>query len=133
MRTVVDASWGTLWVEAMLTIEVKPGWKTGSEITFVEKGNAQPHFVLADLVFVIDEKLHEIFKRDGDDNIMTHKLSLVDALAGCTVPVTSLDGRRLNILITEVIYPGFEKVVQNKGMPIVKDPGNRGNLRIRFA
>lgn len=115
-----------------MTIEVKPGWKKGTKITFPEKGNEQPNVVAADLVFVIDERPHEIFKRDGNDLIMTHKIALVDALTGCTVTVTSLDGRILNIPVTEIVYPGFEKVVQKEGMPIAKEPGKRGNLRIRF-
>lgn len=119
-------------VEEILTIEVKPGWKKGTKITFPEKGNEQPNVVPADLVFVIDERPHEIFKRDGNDLIMTHKVSLSEALTGCTVNLTTLDGRLLNIPITEVINPGYEKVVQKEGMPIAKESGKRGNLRIKF-
>ncbi|CAM6127984.1 unnamed protein product [Calypogeia fissa] len=131
-RNIADASGKSLPVEEILTIEVKPGWKKGTKITFPEKGNEQPNVVAADLVFVIDERPHEVFKRDGNDLIMTHKLPLVDALTGCTVTVNTLDGRVLNIPITEIVSPGFEKVVAKEGMPIAKEPGKRGNLRIRF-
>ncbi|CAM6083645.1 unnamed protein product [Calypogeia fissa] len=118
--------------EEVLIIEVKPGWKTGIEITFPEKGNEQLNTVPADLVFIIDEQPHAIFKRDGNDLTMTHKLPLGDALAGCTVQVTSLDGRILDIPIMHVVYPGFQMFVENEGMPILKEPGKRGNLRIGF-
>jgi DnaJ family protein B protein 4 len=119
-------------VEEILTIEVKPGWKKGTKITFPEKGNEQPNVVAADLVFVIDERPHDVFKRDGNDLIMTQKIPLVDALTGCVVTVNTLDGRILNIPITETVHPGYEKVVPKEGMPIAKEPGKRGNLRIKF-
>ncbi|KAL7166240.1 hypothetical protein ACSBR2_037006 [Camellia fascicularis] len=38
----------------ILTIEVKPGWKKGTKITFPDKGNEQLNQLPADLVFVIE-------------------------------------------------------------------------------
>ncbi|KAJ7538850.1 hypothetical protein O6H91_11G065500 [Diphasiastrum complanatum] len=130
-RNIADAS-GTMPVEEILTIDVKPGWKKGTKITFPEKGNEQANVVPADLVFVIDERPHEVFKRDGNDLIATQKISLPDALTGCTVTLNTLDGRTLNIPVTEIVSPGYEKVVPREGMPIAKEPGKRGNLRIKF-
>ncbi|KAH7432092.1 hypothetical protein KP509_07G007700 [Ceratopteris richardii] len=131
-RSIVDASGKTMQVEEILTIEVKAGWKKGTKITFPEKGNEQPNVVPADLVFVIDEKPHNVFKRDGNDLIYTHKIPLVEALTGTTVNLTTLDGRPLTISCNEIISPGYEKVVPREGMPIAKEPGKKGNLRIRF-
>ena len=119
-------------MEEILTIEVKPGWKKGTKITFPEKGNEQPNVIAADLVFVIDEKPHDVFKRDGNDLIVTHKVPLADALTGTTLTVTTLDGRTLTISCNEVIFPGYEKVIPKEGMPIPKDPSKKGNLRIKF-
>ena len=119
-------------VEEILAIEVKPGWKKGTKITFPEKGNGQPNVVPADLVFIIDEKPHDMFKRDGNDLIYTSKITLVDALTGCTVTIQTLDGRTLTISCNEIITPGYEKIVLKEGMPIAKEPGKRGNLRIKF-
>lgn len=131
-RNLVDHSGKTVPVEEILTIEVKPGWKKGTKITFPEKGNEQPNVVAADLVFVIDERPHDVFKRDGNDLIFTQKISLVEALTGCTVSLTTLDGRTLTFPCNEMISPGYEKVVAKEGMPIAKEQGKRGNLRIRF-
>ncbi|KAH7425070.1 hypothetical protein KP509_11G038300 [Ceratopteris richardii] len=131
-RNIADASGKTLPIEEILTIDVKPGWKKGTKITFPEKGHEQPNVIPADLVFVIDEKPHDVFKRDGNDLVVTHKVPLVDALTGTTVSVTTLDGRTLTIPINEVISPGYEKVVPKEGMPIPKEPGKKGNLRIKF-
>lgn len=119
-------------MEEILTIEIKPGWKKGTKITFPEKGNEQPNVLPADLVFIIDEKPHSTFTRDGNDLVVTQMISLVESLTGYTVRLTTLDGRSLTIPINNVIHPDYEEVVPKEGMPITKDPSNRGNLRIKF-
>ena len=119
-------------LEEILTIEVKPGWKKGTKITFTEKGNGHPNVLPADLVFVIDEKPHNVYKRDRNDLMFTHKVPLSEALTGTTVTLNTLDGRTLTIPCNDVITPYYEKVVHNEGMPIAKEPGRRGCLRIKF-
>lgn len=119
-------------VEEFLTINIKPGWKKGTKITFPDKGNEQPGVIPADLIFVIDEKPHEIFKRDGSDLVMVQNISLAEALGGSTISITSLNGKKLSVPLTEVIYPGYEKVIPKEGMPIAKEHGKKGNLRIKF-
>ncbi|KAH9742695.1 J domain-containing protein [Citrus sinensis] len=131
-REIADISGKTMQVEEILTIDVKPGWKKGTKITFPEKGNEQPNVIPADLVFVIDEKPHSVFTRDGNDLIVTQKISLAEALTGYTVHLTTLDGRSLNIPINNVIHPTYEEIVPKEGMPLQKDPSKRGNLRIKF-
>lgn len=131
-RDVADASGRPATMEEILTIEIKPGWKKGTKITFPEKGNEQRGVIPSDLVFIIDEKPHSMFKRDGNDLIFTQKISLVEALTGYTAQVTTLDGRNLTIPINNIISPIYEEVVKGEGMPIPKEPGKRGNLRIKF-
>ncbi|KAM7259992.1 hypothetical protein ACFE04_015733 [Oxalis oulophora] len=103
-REIMDANGKALPVEEILRIDIKPGWKKGTKITFSEKGNEQPNVIPADL------------KR----------------CLAITVHVTTLDGRTLTIPINNVIHPSYEEVVQREGMPIPKDPSKRGNLRIKF-
>ncbi|EMS63595.1 DnaJ homolog subfamily B member 4 [Triticum urartu] len=116
----------------ILTIDIKPGWKKGTKITFPDKGNEQPNQLAADLVFVIDEKPHDEYTREGNDLLIYQKIDLVDALAGTTVNLKTLDGRDLVIKLTDVVTPGYELAIAKEGMPIVKENGRRGNLRIRF-
>jgi DnaJ family protein B protein 4 len=122
----------TTQVDEVLMIEVKPGWKKGTRITFPEKGNGQPGVVAADLVFVVDERPDNLFKRDGNDLIVTHKVSLLEALTGFTVTIQTLDGRTLSIPCPDILQPGYEKVVPREGMPVAREPGRRGNLCIKF-
>ncbi|KAL6198379.1 hypothetical protein ACLB2K_028170 [Fragaria x ananassa] len=131
-REIADASGRTMPVEEILTIEVKPGWKKGTKITFPEKGNEHPNEIPADLVFIIDEKRHSTFTRDGNDLVMTERISLAEALAGYTLQVTTLDGRTLTIPINTVIHPNYEEIIPREGMPIPKDPSKKGNLRVKF-
>ncbi|KAJ8753861.1 hypothetical protein K2173_000115 [Erythroxylum novogranatense] len=131
-RDVIDSSGRPSTVEEILTIEIKPGWKKGTKITFPEKGNEQRGVIPSDLVFIIDEKPHSVFKRDGNDLIVTQKISLVEALTGYTVQLTTLDGRSLTIPINNIISPTYEEVVKGEGMPIPKEPSRKGNLRMKF-
>ncbi|KAG9155130.1 hypothetical protein Leryth_011109 [Lithospermum erythrorhizon] len=119
-------------VNEEVKIDIKPGWKKGTKITFPEKGNHERGVIPADLIFVIDEKPHSLFKRDGNDLVTTQKVSLVEALTGYTAQVTTLDGRTLTIPVNSIISPTYEEVVKSEGMPISKEPGRKGNLRIRF-
>lgn len=119
-------------VEEILTIDIKPGWKKGTKITFPEKGSEQLGTIPSDLIFVIDEKPHTVFKRDGNDLVVTQKISLVEALTGYTVQLSTLDGRSLTIPINSIISPTYEEVVKGEGMPISKEPTKKGNLRIKF-
>ncbi|CAE5966590.1 unnamed protein product [Arabidopsis arenosa] len=131
-RDVLDSSGRPTTVEEILTIEIKPGWKKGTKITFPEKGNEQRGIIPSDLVFIVDEKPHAVFKRDGNDLVMTQKIPLVEALTGYTAQVTTLDGRSVTVPVNNVISPSYEEVVKGEGMPIPKDPSKKGNLRIKF-
>ena len=120
-------------MEEILTIDIKPGWKKGTKITFPEKGNERPNVTPADLVFIVDEKRHERFVRDGNDLVLSLNISLVEALTGYTAEVITLDGRSLSIPIDSIIHPTYEEVVPREGMPLPKDPSRKGNLRITFS
>ncbi|OIW06278.1 hypothetical protein TanjilG_19716 [Lupinus angustifolius] len=131
-RKVYDAFGKCHNVEEILTIEIKPGWKKGTKITFPEKGNQEPGVIAADLIFVIDEKPHALYRRDGNDLTMNQEITLLEALTGKTLELTTLDGRSLVIPLTDIVKPGAEIVVPNEGMPISKEPGKKGNLRIKL-
>ncbi|KAJ6758510.1 DNAJ-like protein SUBFAMILY C MEMBER [Salix koriyanagi] len=131
-RTVIDAHGRQIQETEILTIDVKPGWKKGTKITFPDKGNEQQNQLPADLVFIIDEKPHTTYKRDGNDLIISHKVTLAEALGGATVNLATLDGRNLSIPVHDIVSPGYELVVAMEGMPITKEPGNRGDLKITF-
>src|SRR3546814_19080800 len=66
-----------------VTINVKPGWKKGTKITFPNEGDEATGIIPADIVFVITEKAHQHYTREGNDMIYTARLPLDDALSDC--------------------------------------------------
>lgn len=115
-----------------MTIEIRPGWKKGTKITFPEKGNQETGVVAADLIFVIDEKSHAVYTRDGNDLVVNQEILLLEALTGKTLELTTLDGRNIMIPLTDIVKPGYVLDVPNEGMPISKEPRKKGNLKIKF-
>ncbi len=87
----------------LLTINVKPGWKKGTKITFPNEGDEGNDMIPADVVFVLKEKKHKYFVREGGNLIFTAQITLAQALTDCSVPVPTLDGRTLSIACNEVI------------------------------
>ncbi len=64
--------------EKILTVEVKPGWKAGTKVRFEREGDQSPNSIPADVVFVIKDKPHPLFQRDGSDIRYKAKISLHD-------------------------------------------------------
>lgn len=62
--------------EKVLAIDVKPGWKAGTKITFPKESDQKPNSVPADIVFVIKDKPHRHFIRDGSDLKYKAKIGL---------------------------------------------------------
>ncbi|OVA07390.1 DnaJ domain [Macleaya cordata] len=121
--------------EELLRIKVNPGWKKGTKITFDGMGNdsRRPGTLPADIIFLIDEKRHQLFKREGDDLVLAIEISLLKALTGCTLSIPLLGGEKMSLSFNDIIiYPGYEKIIQGQGMPMAKDYTRRGDLRIKF-
>ncbi|DBB12641.1 hypothetical protein WJX82_008542 [Trebouxia sp. C0006] len=130
-RTVHNAAGRPERISEILSIDIKPGWKKGTRITFPEKGDQHPGVKAADVVFVIAEKPHSHFRREGSDLYYSHKLPLVDALCGASFTIAHLDGRQLPIAVNDVAGPNSQKVVRGEGMPQTKT-GGKGDLRVQF-
>lgn len=95
-------------------------------------GDQQPGTKAADVVFVIAEKPHPYFRREGGDLHYTHRLPLIDALCGATINLRHLDDRQLSIPLHDVAGPNSQKTVKGEGMPNSKS-GAKGDLRIQFS
>ncbi|XVF64538.1 hypothetical protein PTKIN_Ptkin09bG0176700 [Pterospermum kingtungense] len=131
-RDVLTESGQIVQEEEILSIQVKPGWKKGTKITFEGMGNERSGSYAADVTFVITEKRHKFFRREGDDLELTIEISLVKALTGCTLPIPLLDGENMELKIDEIIHPGYQSKILGQGMPNTKEQGNRGDLKILF-
>ncbi|CAL4115335.1 unnamed protein product [Meganyctiphanes norvegica] len=119
--------------EKVLTLNIKPGWKEGTKITFEKEGDQLPGKIPADIVFVIRDKPHSIFKREGSNILYTAKLTLRDALCGGRISVPTLEGQKVTLnLSQEVIKPQTVKRMQGYGLPYPKDPSRKGDIVVHF-
>jgi len=117
----------------VLKVNVKPGWKAGTKITFAKEGDRVPGKVPADIAFIIRDKPHPIFTRDGSNIKYTYKVPLREALCGTVVQVPTLEGRKIRINCSgEVLKPTTTKRLQGYGLPFPKDPKRKGDLLVNF-
>ncbi|KAL4608491.1 hypothetical protein GN956_G24692 [Arapaima gigas] len=118
--------------DKILSIDVKPGWKQGTRIKFEKEGDQGPNCIPADIVFVVQEKPHPWFSRQQDDLIYTSHIDLEKALTGFSVEIQTLDGRFINVPVNDIVHPKYTKIVPGEGMPMSRDPSQKGNLIIQF-
>ena len=120
-----------------MEINVLPGWKSGTKVRFPRAGGELPTGESQDLVFLVEEKPHPRFTRDGNDLIVTQKLPLVEALTGegGRKTVEHLDGRRLQVSVPlGVVRPGQETTISGEGMPVRKEGQvqKRGDMIVKW-
>lgn len=118
--------------DKILEINVKPGWKAGTKIKFEKEGDQKPGRIAADIVFVVKEKPHSQFKRDGNNLRHTAKITLKQALCGGNIRVPTIRGKSLDLPLSQVVTPDTVEVIAGEGMPISKEPGKYGNLLVGF-
>lgn len=118
----------------ILEVHIDKGMEDEQRITFTGESNQEPGVTAGDIIVVLDEKEHPVFKRQGLDLIMEMEIQLVEALCGFQRVIKHLDDRQ--ILVTSpkgaIIKDGDVRVVAGEGMPKYKDPFEKGKLFIKF-
>uniref|UniRef100_A0A3Q4BRN1 J domain-containing protein n=1 Tax=Mola mola TaxID=94237 RepID=A0A3Q4BRN1_MOLML len=119
--------------DKILNIIIKKGWKEGTKITFPKEGDETPENIPADIAFVLKDKGHAHFRRDGSNIIYNCRISLKEALCGCTVSIPTLENRIISLPCHDIIKPGTMKRVRGEGLPFPKNPSQRGDLIVEFS
>merc|ERR1711959_183417 len=130
-RNLTDATGKFVPAAKVLEVDVQPGWKAGTKVRFAGAGDEQPDGSTQDIVFVLDEKPHKWFRRDGDDLHYTAKLSPEQARKGVKVTIPTLDGRKLKLETAAAIPHGKKRVMAGEGMPTKS--GGKGALVVEFS
>ena len=81
----------------ILEVQVDKGMEDGQKITFGSEGDQEPGMEPGDIIIVLDEKEHPVFKRNGIDLIMQQNINITEALCGFKKTVPTLDDRTLVI------------------------------------
>jgi DnaJ family protein B protein 4 len=116
----------------IIEITVPPGASAGMEFLLPDAGDLFPGKKAGDVLFVLEEKQHSYYTRDGNDLIYTAKITLAQALTGVKITLPLLSGESVEVIVRDVIQPGFVKVLSGKGMPVPKHPGQYGDLKVKF-
>ena len=101
--------------------------KAGSKIKYPDMGD-QVEGGVQDLHFIVKEKPHPLFTRDGDDIKHTVELELKEALTGWKRTVQTIDGKQISVQSAGPTQPTFTERFPNLGMPKSKTPSQRGDF-----
>ncbi|XP_051976054.1 dnaJ homolog subfamily A member 4 [Xyrauchen texanus] len=118
----------------ILEVHIDKGMKDGQKISFHGEGDQEPGLEPGDVIIVLDLKEHPVFQIQDDNLIMKMKIKLVEALCGFKKTVLTLDKRTLLIESSpgQVIKPNSFKCIYKEGMPVERDPYEKGLLIIQF-
>eukprot|EP01135_Chromosphaera_perkinsii_P011015 Nk52_evm49s2309 gene=Nk52_evmTU49s2309 len=130
-KKVQDASGQFANVQKILEINVKPGWKVGTKITFAGEGDEYLGQEAQDITFTVKEKPHSTFKRDGDNLMYKLSVDLKQALTGFKAHIPLLTGGTHALEVRDIVSPGDKKIISGKGMP--RKDGGKGNLIVEFS
>eukprot|EP00474_Spongospora_subterranea_P008514 CRZ08972.1 hypothetical protein [Spongospora subterranea] len=117
--------------KTVLIIDGQRGWKSGTKVTFENEGDQYPGGMAGDLIFVIQEKPHARFKREGNNLVYKASISLKGALCGTTIEIVTLDSRTIKMKTDGIVSPTTVKYIKGEGMPISRSP-EKGDLKVEF-
>jgi len=125
----------------VLEVHIEPGMNHEEKIRFPGMSDEQPNCEPGDIVFVLQEKPHAVFKRKHSDLLIQKEVTLQEALCGYEFLVNHLDGRKILVKSKpgEIIKPEaaqgepYIKCVEGEGMPKKGTGGfEKGRLFIFF-
>lgn len=120
----------------ILSIDVKPGWKEGTKITFNNKGDVNPGTEPADMVFVIKQKPHDVFTRIDNDLKVIVDVTAKEVSSGFEKTLVDITGEELIIKLKKKEIPDSTYVhkIPGRGMPIRKEGKivGRGDMLVGF-
>ncbi|CAE7880926.1 ERDJ3B, partial [Symbiodinium sp. KB8] len=115
-----------------LTATVEKGMPHGEQIKFERMSEQRPGMIPGDVIFVLKQRDHALFRRDGNDLHVDMHISLKEALVGFTKTVKQLDGREVVVESTGVTRPHQVRTIRGEGMPIHNFPSQAGDMHVKF-
>ena len=125
---------GVVRKEKTLDVCVKPGTPRGHKLRFAEAADQEPGRDAGDLVVILQEEPHSLYRRIGDDLVASIRVSLGTALCGTPETLELLDGQSLTLAPPPnfIVKPGTLGCLPGKGMPRFERPGEAGTLYLQF-
>ena len=111
----------------ILDAAVPAGVKQGDSVRFANKGDDSfPQVQRGQLVLNIKVKSNPKWKREGDNIITTHVVSVFDLILGSTIKVTTPVGKGFSLTVPRGTKSGTVFSISGQGIPNVnsRKPGN---------
>merc|ERR1719324_1706456 len=121
----------------VLEVHIQKGSPDNHKVVFREMADEHPDADTGDVVFVLKQQEHALFKRRGADLFIEKDISLVEALCGFTMELTHLDDRKILIKTSpgDIVKPmpqGFDpfadtdskmewEVIENSDCPSIEN------------
>jgi DnaJ family protein A protein 2 len=119
----------------VMEIPIERGVPSEHDYVFHDEGDEYPDVHAGDLVIKINIKKHTVFTRKGADLYVEKKITILEALTGCSFEIKHLDDTILKVhtVPKEVISHLQIMTIKGKGMPFYRDNMSFGNLFIKFT
>ena len=116
-----------------IQLNIQKGMCDQEQILFKNKGNFNLKTMNNnDLLFILQEQEHPIYKRVQNNLILGLDINLSDSLTGFSFLFKHLDDSEFIISSEEIIKNEEVKVIKNKGMPLNSSSNVFGDLIIKF-
>jgi molecular chaperone DnaJ len=113
-----------------ISIDVPAGIAEGQRIRVSARGHAgEPGAPAGDLYVNISVKPHEHFLRDENDLVTVLDVPAPLAALGAKLEVPTLEGPE-DVHVRPGTQPGETIELRGRGMPVLRRPGRRGDLRV---
>ena len=115
-----------------IKVKIPAGVESGMQLTVQGEGHAaKNNGINGDLLVVIEEIEHPLFKREGTNLFHTAIISVIDAMLGCEITVPCLDGNQ-KIKVEAGTQSGKVVKLRGKGLPSLNGYGT-GDLYVKLA
>jgi len=108
-----------------ISIKIEPGTASDAKMVFQGHGHEIDNGK-GDIVVCLTQQPHSYFTRHHLDLVYKKKITLRDALCGCSFNIKHLDSTILKIVTNTVIKPNDKRIIKQRGII------NKGNLIIEF-
>ncbi|PIB01131.1 Protein psi1 [Cercospora beticola] len=117
--------------DTILAVPIKRGLRPGSKIKYPDMGDDDDYDGSSDLHFIIKDKPHPLFVRNGNHLEHTIAINSAEAKLGWGRIITTIDGKHLQVTKSGRTDEDWTDRYPGLGMPFSKKPETRGDLIIK--
>ena len=131
-RTEFDSKGNKITKTILLSVPIKQGMKAGAKIIFFEKGDSIHGHIPSDVIFVVEDKPHPLFRRIDNTDLIHVVLITAEQqkLNSILLDIPILGGKTIQRVFSKPFSQQYR--IEGKGLPHLEAPSKRGNLFVRL-